>query len=82
VPTNAGAPAVGMAAADFGRAQQISAECQRHLVDMGVDPQVWIHAMETPPERIFYFTPQELTSLKLATSARALKRNSTAAKTP
>ncbi|ODN70688.1 hypothetical protein [Methylobrevis pamukkalensis] len=52
-------------------AQRVSAECQRHLVDMGVDPRVWIHAMETPPEQIFYFTQDELLELKLATSGNA-----------
>ena len=52
----------------MARAQRISAECQRHLVEMGVDPRVWIHAMETPPEQIFYFTPEELVELKLATA--------------
>jgi hypothetical protein len=53
----------------FAEAQRVSAECQRHLVAMGVDPRVWIHAMETPPERMFYFTPEELVSLKLANGA-------------
>jgi hypothetical protein len=53
----------------FAEAQRVSAECQRHLVAMGVDPRVWIHAMETPPERMFYFTPEELVSLKLASGA-------------
>lgn len=48
-------------------AQRVSAECQRYLVAMGVDPRVWIHAMETPPSRLFYFSPAELTELKLAT---------------
>lgn len=58
------------AAADSGMAdaQRVSAECQRHLVAMGVDPRVWIHAMETPPERLFYFSPQELAELKLTTA--------------
>ncbi|WP_428029335.1 hypothetical protein [Ancylobacter sp.] len=57
-------------AADTGMAdaQRVSAECQRHLVAMGVDPRVWIHAMETPPKRLFYFSPEELTELKLATA--------------
>jgi len=64
----AGAPLVEAGAgASFNLAQKISAECQRHLVDMGVDPRVWIHAMETPPDKIFYFTAEELTQLKLAT---------------
>ncbi|MFC5067378.1 hypothetical protein [Flaviflagellibacter deserti] len=58
------------ALADTGMAdaQRVSAECQRLLVDMGVDPRVWIHAMETPPQELFYFTPEELMSLKLATA--------------
>lgn len=60
-PNGAGAD-TGMA-----QAQHVSAECQRHLVDMGVDPRVWIHAMETPPQKIFYFTGKELGDLRLAT---------------
>jgi hypothetical protein len=61
-------PALGRADG-FAEAQRVSAECQRLLVAMGVDPRVWIHAMETPPERMFYFTPEELVSLKLAGGA-------------
>ncbi len=53
----------GMAAA-----QRVTADCQRLLSDMGVDLRVWIHAMDTPPDRIFYFTPDELTDLDLATT--------------
>jgi hypothetical protein len=34
---------------------------------MGVDMQVWLHAMETPKDQLFYFTGDELLSLKLAT---------------
>jgi len=48
-------------------AQIVSAVCQRYLRDMGVDLDVWVHAMETPSERLFYFRPDELLSLKLAT---------------
>jgi hypothetical protein len=48
-------------------AQIVSAVCQRYLHEMGVDPDVWIHAMETPSERLFYFRPDELLNLKLAT---------------
>jgi hypothetical protein len=69
-------PAAGtqLAGADdqaaFDQAQKISAECQRHLVAMGVDPRVWMHAMETPPDKIFYFTQDELEEYRLATAAR------------
>jgi hypothetical protein len=47
--------------------QQISAACQKYLRDMDVDIGVWIHAMETPREALYYFTPEELLTLKLAT---------------
>ncbi len=48
-------------------AQRISAQCQKYLRDMGVDLAVWVHAMETPKDELFYFKPDELLSLKLAT---------------
>ena len=47
--------------------QRVSAECQKYLLEMGIDPLVWIHAMETPKEELFYFQPDELVALKLAT---------------
>jgi hypothetical protein len=56
------------AADAMNNAQRISAECQRYLGDMGVDLQVWVHAMETPKDELFYFRPDELVSLKLATA--------------
>lgn len=52
----------------MAQAQRVSAEAQRHLVDMGVDPRMWINAMETPPQEMFYFTAPELRELKLVTS--------------
>jgi hypothetical protein len=58
----AGTPASGM-----DNAQAVSAECQRFLLEMGVDPRVWIHAMETPKDELFYFTPDEMIKLNLAT---------------
>jgi len=51
------------------RAQRVSAEIQRHLVEMGVDAEVWFHAMETPPREMYYFTSEELAALKLAQRA-------------
>ena len=52
-------------------AQHISAKCQRYLADMGVNLQVWVHAMETPHEKLFVFKPDELKSLNLATAVAA-----------
>ena len=34
---------------------------------MGVDAEVWLRALETPPDRLSYFSPDDLTRLKLAT---------------
>jgi hypothetical protein len=47
--------------------QRMSAECQKYLLDMAIDPLVWVHAMEMPPDQLFYFTGDELLKLKLAT---------------
>jgi hypothetical protein len=52
-------------------AQNISARCQRYLADMGVSLQVWVHAMETPHDRLFVFKPDELKSLNMVTAAPA-----------
>jgi len=58
---------VGTPASGMDSAQRISAECQRFLIEMGIDPLVWVHAMETPKDELFYFTPDEMVDLKLAT---------------
>ncbi len=49
-------------------AQKISALCQRYLGDMGINLQVWVHAMETPNDKLFVFKPDELKSLNLVTT--------------
>lgn len=54
-------------------AQRISARCQRHLRDMGIDLEVWIRAMETPKDRLFVFKPEELTRYGIVTAAAAAK---------
>lgn len=47
------------------------AECQRYFRDMGIDLAVWVHAMETSKDELFYFKPDELLALKLATQSGA-----------
>ena len=47
--------------------QRITADCQRYLAEMGIDQQVWLHAMETPRDSLHVFKPDELTKLRLAT---------------
>lgn len=55
-------------------AQRISARCQRYLGDMGIDLQVWIHAMETPKDRLFVFKPDELAKFKILTEPSAASK--------
>ena len=52
-------------------AQNISARCQRYLGEMGVSSQVWVHAMETPHDKLFVFKPDELKSLNMVTAVAA-----------
>jgi hypothetical protein len=52
-------------------AQNISARCQRYLNDMGVSLQVWVHAMETPHDKLFVFKPDELKALNIVTATPA-----------
>jgi hypothetical protein len=49
-------------------AQRISARCQRYLGDMGISLQAWVHAMETPHDKLFIFKPDELKSLNIVTT--------------
>ena len=69
---------LGPARDEMSIAQNISARCQRYLGDMGISLQVWVHAMETPHDRLFLFKPDELQSLNLVTAGAA----SIAAPTP
>jgi hypothetical protein len=59
----------GAVAGGMAEAQRISAVCQKYLRDMGIDLQVWTHAMETPKEKLYSFKKDELLALKLATEA-------------
>ena len=63
-------------------AQRISARCQRYLGDMGINLQVWVHAMETPHDKLFIFRPDELKSLNIVTSAGSTPVASPAQTTP
>ncbi|HEY0235828.1 MAG TPA: hypothetical protein VGC86_12375, partial [Afipia sp.] len=53
---------------DMSDAQRISARCQRYLGEMGINTQMWVHAMETPKEKLFIFKPDELKSLNIVTA--------------
>lgn len=47
--------------------QATSADAQELLVEMGVDPRVWIHAMRTPSHELYVLTAEELSDLQLVT---------------
>jgi hypothetical protein len=72
----------GLPRNEMSVAQNISARCQRHLADMGVNLQVWVHAMETPHDRLFIFKPEELKSLDIVTATAAVTPAATAPAAP
>ncbi|MES2194948.1 MAG: hypothetical protein V4517_11055 [Pseudomonadota bacterium] len=77
-----GSAQAGVPRNEMSVAQNISARCQRYLGDMGINLQVWVHAMETPNDRLFIFKPDELKSLYLVTSAAAVTPAATAPVAP
>lgn len=52
-------------------AQSTTARIARHLDAMGIGSGLWINALETPPDRLYYLTPQEMVKFKLVTAAVA-----------
>jgi hypothetical protein len=53
----------------MSEAQRVSARCQRYLAEMGIDLKMWVHAMETPKDRLFIFSANELRELNIVTPA-------------
>ncbi|MCB9992376.1 MAG: hypothetical protein H6873_01830 [Hyphomicrobiaceae bacterium] len=52
-------------------AQATTAEIGRYLDDMGIDPKLWFHALETPPSELYYLTPEEMASFGLSFAGSA-----------
>lgn len=52
----------------MSEAQRTTARIARHLDEMGIADGLWIHALETPPDRLYYLTPQEMAEFKLVTT--------------
>jgi hypothetical protein len=52
----------------MSEAQRTTARIARHLQDMGIADGLWLHALETPPERLYYLTPAEMAEFKLTTA--------------
>ncbi|WP_245428617.1 hypothetical protein [Kumtagia ephedrae] len=55
-------------------AQMTTARISRHLAAMGVDPALWLHALDTPPRALYYFSPEEMTGYRLVTEARKIAK--------
>ena len=51
----------------MSEAQKTTATISRHLAAMGIDPAVWLHALGTPPDRLYYLSDEELTRYRLVT---------------
>jgi hypothetical protein len=51
----------------MSEAQTLTARISRYLGKMGVGDEVWLKALETPPDRLTYISPEELIRLNLAT---------------
>lgn len=51
-------------------AQSTTARISRHLTDMGIDPALWLHALDTPPRALYYLSPTELVEYRLVTSPK------------
>jgi hypothetical protein len=64
----------------MSEAQRVSARCQRYLADMGVDLKMWVHAMETPKDRLFIFSATELRELNIVTPTSVAENSETADK--
>jgi hypothetical protein len=48
-------------------AQSTTARVARHLDSMGISAGLWINALETPPDRLYYLTAKEMADFKLTT---------------
>jgi hypothetical protein len=66
-PTGSLASRLAAAGTAMSEAQSMTAEISRYLGAMGISDEVWLRALETPPDRLTYFSTAELIDLKLVT---------------
>ncbi|KXG87280.1 hypothetical protein [Agrobacterium bohemicum] len=57
-------------------AQATTARVARHLDEMGIGAGLWIHALETPPNQLYYLTRAEMSEYRLTTDATPVAGNS------
>ena len=48
-------------------AQATAARISRYLAEMGVDPALWLHALDTPPQALYYLSREEMAKYRLIT---------------
>jgi hypothetical protein len=60
-------------------AQLTTAAISRYLAEMGVDPALWLHALETPPHALYFLSDEELTGYGLVTTAGGRQRDALSA---
>ena len=63
----AAADAFAVAGVAMADAQAMTARITRHLTKSGVDPALWLHALDTPPDRLYYLSAEEMQRLQLVT---------------
>jgi len=51
----------------MSQAQSTTADVSRHLEQMGIKSSLWLHALETPPDRLYYLTQKEMAEFSLTT---------------
>ena len=49
-------------------AQATAARISRYLAEMGVDPGLWLHALDTPPQKLYYLSRKEMAAYRLVTA--------------
>jgi hypothetical protein len=48
-------------------AQTTAARISRYLAEMDVDPALWLHALDTPPQSLYYLSREEMERYRLVT---------------
>lgn len=61
------APAQAMA-----DAQMTTARISRLLIELDVDPALWLHALDTPPRALYYLSAEEMAKYRLVTTPQQL----------
>ncbi|MBX3598698.1 MAG: ATP-dependent Clp protease proteolytic subunit [Rhizobiaceae bacterium] len=66
------APVPGLRGAEnaMSDAQLTTARITRYLAEMGVDPAAWLHALDTPPSSLYYYSSYELAEYGFVTSGK------------